>query len=88
MPIPPPRRKRAIATVTLSGALPDKLEAAARAGFDGVEIFDADLMTFDGTPADIRRIAADLGLEIPLWQPFRDFEAVPPDRLVRNLDRA
>ena len=88
MPAPTPRRKRAIATVTLSGTLPDKLEAAARAGFDGVEIFDADLLTFDGTPADIRRIAADLGLEIPLWQPFRDFEAVPADRLARNLDRA
>ena len=88
MPPPISRRKRAIATVTLSGNLPDKLEAAARAGFDGVEIFDADLLTFDGTPADIRRIAADLGLEIPLWQPFRDFEAVPADRLARNLDRA
>ncbi|MDE8342864.1 MAG: 3-keto-5-aminohexanoate cleavage protein, partial [Acidocella sp.] len=57
---------KSIATVSLSGALPDKLEAAARAGFDGVEIFDADLLTFDGTPADIRCIASDLGLEIPL----------------------
>ena len=88
MPLAPSRRPRAIATVTLSGTLPDKLEAAARAGFDGVEIFDADLLTFDGTPADVRRIAADLGLAIVLWQPFRDFEAVPPDRLARNLDRA
>ncbi|MGH7043872.1 MAG: bifunctional sugar phosphate isomerase/epimerase/4-hydroxyphenylpyruvate dioxygenase family protein [Acetobacteraceae bacterium] len=79
---------RCIATVTLSGALPDKLEAAARAGFDAVEIFDADLMTFDGSPADIRRIAGDLGLAIALWQPFRDFEAVEPARLARNLDRA
>ena len=88
MPPAPARLARSIATVTLSGSLPDKLEAAARAGFDAVEIFDADLMTFDGSPADIRRIAGDLGLGIALWQPFRDFEAVDPARLARNLDRA
>ncbi|MDE2005293.1 MAG: sugar phosphate isomerase/epimerase and 4-hydroxyphenylpyruvate domain-containing protein [Rhodospirillales bacterium] len=88
MPPTLPRRPRAIATVTLSGTLPDKLDAAARAGFDGVEIFDADLLTFDGAPSEIRRIAADLGLAIVLWQPFRDFEAAPAERLARNLDRA
>ncbi|MBW4090863.1 MAG: sugar phosphate isomerase/epimerase and 4-hydroxyphenylpyruvate domain-containing protein [Proteobacteria bacterium] len=88
MPPVSARLPRSIATVTLSGTLPDKLDAAARAGFDAVEIFDADLMTFDGSPADIRRIAGDLGLVIALWQPFRDFEAVAPDRLARNLDRA
>ncbi len=79
---------RSIATVSLSGTLPEKLEAAARAGFDGVEIFDNDLLTFDGTPQDVRRITADLGLSIFLWQPFRDFEATDPARLPRNLDRA
>ena len=67
---------------------PDKLDAVARAGFDGVEIFDNDLLTFDGTPEDIRRMAEDLGLGIFLWQPFRDFEAMEPARLARNLDRA
>jgi 4-hydroxyphenylpyruvate dioxygenase len=88
MPADTTRLPRSIATVSLSGALPDKLEAAARAGFDGVEIFDNDLLTFDGTPHDIRRIATDLGLGIFLWQPFRDFEAMEPGRLQRNLDRA
>ncbi|MDE2580239.1 MAG: sugar phosphate isomerase/epimerase and 4-hydroxyphenylpyruvate domain-containing protein [Rhodospirillales bacterium] len=88
MPAAPARLPRSIATVTLAGTLPDKLEAAARAGFDAVEVFDADLLTFDGSPADIRRIAGDLGLAIVLWQPFRDFEAVEPARLARNLDRA
>ncbi len=83
-----PASSRSIATVCLSGALPDKLEAAARAGFDGVEIFDNDLLTFDGTPQDIRRIAGDLGLTIYLWQPFRDFEAMELSRLPRNLERA
>jgi 4-hydroxyphenylpyruvate dioxygenase len=83
-----PRRPRSIATVCLSGALPEKLEAAATAGFDGVEIFENDLLTFDGSPADARRIADDLGLAIPLYQPFRDFEAMPDAQRGRNLDRA
>ncbi|MEK0084616.1 bifunctional sugar phosphate isomerase/epimerase/4-hydroxyphenylpyruvate dioxygenase family protein [Benzoatithermus flavus] len=78
----------AIATVSLSGTLPEKLEAAASARFDGVEIFEADLLYFGGSPEDVRQLAADLGLEIMLFQPFRDFEAVPRDRLQRNLDRA
>jgi 4-hydroxyphenylpyruvate dioxygenase len=77
-----------IATVSLSGTLPEKLEAAASARFDGVEIFEADLLYFGGSPEDVRQLAADLGLEITLFQPFRDFEAGPRDRLQRNLDRA
>ena len=77
-----------IATVSLSGTLPQKLEAASAARFDGVEIFEADLVYYDGTPADIRQLAADLGLEITLFQPFRDFEGCPRDRRLRNLDRA
>jgi 4-hydroxyphenylpyruvate dioxygenase len=84
----PSRRARSIATVCLSGALPDKLEAAAAAGFDGIEIFENDLLTFDGTPAEARRICEDLGLAITLFQPFRDFEAMPEPQRGRNLDRA
>ena len=45
---------KSIATVSLSGTLPEKLEAAAAIGFDGVEIFENDLLTFDGSPADVR----------------------------------
>jgi len=33
---------KCIATVCLSGTLAEKLEAAAAAGFDGVEIFEAE----------------------------------------------
>ncbi|MDC7705534.1 bifunctional sugar phosphate isomerase/epimerase/4-hydroxyphenylpyruvate dioxygenase family protein [Vogesella indigofera] len=80
--------KHSIATVSLSGTLPEKLEAIAAAGFDGVEIFENDLLYFDGTPATVRRMCADLGLEIMLFQPFRDFEGGPRERLARNLDRA
>ena len=79
---------KSIATVCLSGMLPDKLEAAAAAGFDAIELFENDLLTFDGTPRDVRRLAADLGLQISLFQPFRDFEAMPAPRRRQNLDRA
>ena len=79
---------RSIATVSLGGTLMEKLTAIAAAGFDGVEIFENDLMYFDGSPAEVRRIAADLGLRILLFQPFRDFEAAPRARMAKNFDRA
>ncbi|WP_272910922.1 bifunctional sugar phosphate isomerase/epimerase/4-hydroxyphenylpyruvate dioxygenase family protein [Falsiroseomonas oryziterrae] len=82
------RLPTSIATVCLSGTLPDKLEAAAAAGFDGVEIFENDLLTFDGTPSDVRRMCEELGLAITLFQPFRDFEAMPEPQRSRNMDRA
>ena len=56
--------RTAIATVCLSGTLAEKLEAIAAAQFKGVEIFENDLLSFNGTPAEVRRMAADLGLEI------------------------
>src|SRR3954466_16289680 len=79
---------KAIATVCLSGSLPEKLQAAAAVGFDGVEIFENDLLTFDGSPADVKSICDSLGLAIPLYQPLRDFECMPEPHPLRNLDRA
>ncbi|WP_033260816.1 sugar phosphate isomerase/epimerase and 4-hydroxyphenylpyruvate domain-containing protein [Amycolatopsis vancoresmycina] len=84
----PPEPRTAIATVCLSGTLEDKLAAAAAAGFDGVELFENDLLVSPSSPADIRRRCAGLGLSIDLYQPFRDFEAVPPDVHAANLRRA
>jgi 4-hydroxyphenylpyruvate dioxygenase len=80
--------RTSIATVCLSGGLDDKLAAAAAAGFDGVEIFENDLVACASSPAEVRRRAEGLGLSMELYQPFRDFEAVPPDRLAHNLRRA
>ncbi|HWM06414.1 MAG TPA: TIM barrel protein [Actinophytocola sp.] len=77
-----------VATVCLSGTLDDKLAAAAAAGFDGVEIFENDLVVSPWSPSQVRERCADLGLSIDLYQPFRDFEAVPPDVLAANLRRA
>ena len=71
--------KMSIATVSLSGDLAEKLDAIASAGFKGVEIFENDLLSFGGTPADVRKLVADLGLEIVAFQPFRDFEGMLAD---------
>jgi 4-hydroxyphenylpyruvate dioxygenase len=78
----------AIATVCLSGTLEEKLEAIAAVGFTGVEIFENDLLSFSGSPADARRMAADLGLEIVTFQPFRDFEGLPEPQRARAFARA
>ncbi|MDX3746223.1 bifunctional sugar phosphate isomerase/epimerase/4-hydroxyphenylpyruvate dioxygenase family protein [Streptomyces sp. AK08-02] len=80
--------RTSIATVSLSGTLTEKLTAASRAGFDGVEIFENDLLASPLTPEEIRARCADLGLTIDLYQPMRDIEAVPDDEFARNLRRA
>ena len=86
MPDSSPRRS--IATVCLSGTLEDKLAAAATAGFDGIEVFEPDLIGSPWTPAEIAARCRDLGLSIELYQPFRDLDSTDADRFSRNLRRA
>jgi 4-hydroxyphenylpyruvate dioxygenase len=80
--------KTSIATVTLSGTLTEKLQAIADAGFDGVEIFENDFLAFDGSPREVGRMVRDAGLQITLFQPFRDFEGMPEPQRGRTFDRA
>lgn len=80
--------KTSIATVSISGDLREKLAAIAAAGFDGVEIFENDFLAFDGSPADVGKMVRDQGLEITLFQPFRDFEGMPEPQRSRTFDRA
>ena len=80
--------KTSIATVCLSGGLNEKLEAIAAAGFRGVEIFESDLLSYSGTPADVARQIADLGLKVSTFQPFRDFEGTLGPQRARTFDRA
>ncbi|MEV0900787.1 TIM barrel protein [Actinoplanes sp. NPDC049802] len=88
-PAPPAEIPRlSIATACLSGTLEDKLAAAAAAGFSGVEIFESDLIASAWSPARVRQECERRGLTIDLYQPFRDFEAVPPHLLRANLRRA
>jgi 4-hydroxyphenylpyruvate dioxygenase len=78
----------AIATVCLSGSLPEKLRAIADAGFSDVEIFENDLIAYHGSPSDVRKLCADLGLNIITVQPFRDFEGYDEPRRGKTFDRA
>ncbi|WP_141014819.1 bifunctional sugar phosphate isomerase/epimerase/4-hydroxyphenylpyruvate dioxygenase family protein [Nocardioides sambongensis] len=80
--------RHSIATVCLSGSLEEKMDAAAEAGFDGVEIFEPDLVVSELSPEEIRARADRLGLTLDLYQPFRDFEGVEESVLVDNLRRA
>jgi 4-hydroxyphenylpyruvate dioxygenase len=80
--------RTSIATVSLSGALNEKLEAIAAAGFQGVEIFENDLLSFNGTARDVRGMIEGLGLQTITFQPFRDFEGMPDNQRERAFARA
>jgi 4-hydroxyphenylpyruvate dioxygenase len=80
--------RTSIATVCLSGTLDQKLVAARDAGFDGVEIFEPDLVASPQSPEAISARAEQLGLSLDLYQPFRDFEGVGPELLEQNIRRA
>jgi 4-hydroxyphenylpyruvate dioxygenase len=80
--------KTSIATVSISGTLEEKLRAIASAGFNGVEIFENDLLASSLTPKAIGEMARDLGLAICLFQPFRDFEGMPDALRTGVFERA
>ncbi len=79
-----------IATVCLSGVMNEKLEAIQAAGFEAVEIFENDLLTFPGSPAELRQRILDLGLNPICFQPFRDFEGMTGaarDKVFARMER-
>ena len=80
--------RRSIATLCMSGTLRDKLEAAAAARFDAVELCEPDFIGFRGTPREVRSIVDDLGIGIDLYRPFRDANDGFDATLPRALDRA
>src|SRR5712675_3596028 len=83
-----PAMKYSIATVSVSGTLDKKLQAIAAAGFDAVEIFESDFISFDGSASDVAKICRDLGLSICALQPFRDFEGMPEPQRKQTFRRA
>ncbi len=76
-----------IATVSISGTLESKLRAISQAGFDGVEIFENDLLTSQKSAREIAALLRDLGLQCTLFQPFRDFEGMPDNLRSRTFER-
>jgi 4-hydroxyphenylpyruvate dioxygenase len=81
-------RRTSIATVCLSGTLEQKLHACAEAGFDGVEVFEPDLVASPASPEEIKALAERLGLTLDLYQPFRDAEGVDEALFPTVLHRA
>jgi 4-hydroxyphenylpyruvate dioxygenase len=80
--------KTSIATVSISGNLREKLVAIAEAGYDGLEIFEQDFIADEGSPRQIGEMIRDHGLDILLFQPFRDFEGLPEGMRERAFARA
>ncbi len=80
--------RNSIATVSLGGSLAEKLQAIAAAGFEGVEIFETDILGHPGSPGEVGDMVRDLGLEIVAFQPFRDFEGMPEPRRAKGFERA
>ncbi|MEO9528902.1 MAG: TIM barrel protein, partial [Roseibium sp.] len=80
--------KTAIATVSIAGDFSEKLAAIASAGFDGIEILENDFLAFDRSPKEVGRMVRDHGLEVSLFQPFRDFEGMPQPQRSRTFARA
>ena len=73
---------KGIATVSVSGTLEDKLQAISAAKFDGIELFDNDLVASHLRPGDVAKRCADLGLSIDLFQPVRDVEGLTGDAFI------
>jgi 4-hydroxyphenylpyruvate dioxygenase len=65
-----------IASVSISGRLDAKLRAIVDAGFDGVELVENDLLTYDGTARDVGRMIRELGLTCTAFQRVNDFEGM------------
>lgn len=80
--------KTSIATVSIAGDFREKLAAISRAGYTGIEIFEQDFVAYDGAAVDVGWLVEDYGLEIMLFQPFRDFEGLPEPYRSRAFDRA
>ncbi len=77
-----------IATVSISGNLSEKIAAIAAAGFTGIEIFEQDFIADPSPPREVGARVRDAGLEILLFQPFRDFEGLPEPLRAKAFDRA
>jgi len=80
--------KTSIATVSISGNFEEKLEAIAAAGFHGLEIFEQDFIAHDANPREVGEMIRAMGLEITIFQPFRDFEGLPDPLRAKAFDRA
>lgn len=80
--------KVSFATVGISGTFSEKLSAIAAAKFDGIEIFEGDLLAFSGSAKTAGEMVREYGLEVSLLQPFRNFEGNPEPQRALAFHRA
>jgi 4-hydroxyphenylpyruvate dioxygenase len=66
-------------TVLLGGSTVDNICAARDAGFDQVELWDADLRSFPGTAGQLRDHLGLHSMELADLQVLRDFDGAPDD---------
>lgn len=64
-------------TILLGGTVREKLQAAAAAGFDAVEVWREDIAACPGGAAEVRNMAGDLGLQIADIMVLRDATGLP-----------
>jgi 4-hydroxyphenylpyruvate dioxygenase len=74
--------------LSIGGELTEKLEAIAKAGFDGVEIFENNFLLLTAAARMSRGWCATTGWETTLFQPLRDFDGMPEPHRGRTFDRA
>lgn len=79
--------RTSIATVSISGMLDAKLAAIAKAGYDGAEVFENDLLSSHMSAREVGAMMRDLGLTCTMFQPFRDLEGLPEPQRSRAFDR-
>ncbi len=80
--------QRSIASVALGGGLQEKLYAIAAAGFDSIELTEAELAFSEMSPLQINALLSELGLGISLFHSLTDIDGVADDRFCKNLQRA
>lgn len=85
MPPSPDTHSFFINTILLGGTTTEKVEAAADAGFSGVELWTHDVDQF-GDPDALRSVLRDRRIDLIDFQVLRDFDGAPDD--VREAKRA
>ncbi len=64
------------ATTSVSGDLFARLETIAAAGFTGIQLDESDLIGFAGSPEDVGKRAASLGLDIEAFQVIPEVDSL------------
>src|SRR3546814_20375657 len=71
----------------MSCSLEERVAGSAAVGLEGFEVFGPYFVASPWSPKELRTRAADLGLTLDLYQPFRDFDTVDEAQFARNLVR-